>query len=130
MDRLFPRQPAGSFPPRAETYHSDDTGRPDPLPSLPQAGAVAVPSFEGGGLGNLTQVRGRSPVSQTVTALLWSWGITQYPCVLPGLALAEASATENVLVANAVAVVIRDFSDPFTVVLYTIFHGNQFAKHY
>jgi len=72
----------------------------------------------------------RVSAALAVTALLWSWGIAQYPYVLPGLALAEASATENVLVANAIAVVIAGILViPSLWWLYAIFQRDQFAKH-
>jgi cytochrome bd ubiquinol oxidase subunit II len=72
----------------------------------------------------------RISAALAVTALLWSWGIAQYPYVLPGLALADASATENVLVANAIAVVIAGILViPSLWWLYAIFQRDQFAKH-
>ncbi|RKO20045.1 cytochrome d ubiquinol oxidase subunit II [Pseudarthrobacter phenanthrenivorans] len=72
----------------------------------------------------------RISAALAVTALLWSWGIAQYPYVLPGLALGEASATENVLVANAIAVVIAGILViPSLWWLYAIFQRDEFAKH-
>jgi cytochrome d ubiquinol oxidase subunit II len=72
----------------------------------------------------------RVSAALAVTALLWSWGTAQYPHVLPGLALAEASATENVLAANAIAVVIAGILViPSLWWLYAIFQRDQFAKH-
>jgi cytochrome d ubiquinol oxidase subunit II len=48
----------------------------------------------------------RLTAALAVTGLLWCWGVAQYPFVLPGLTLAEAAATPEVLRDNAVAVVI------------------------
>jgi hypothetical protein len=71
----------------------------------------------------------RVSAALAVTALLWSWGIGQYPYLLPGLALAEASATENVLIANSVAVAIAGvLVIPSLWWLYAIFQRDQFSR--
>jgi cytochrome d ubiquinol oxidase subunit II len=71
----------------------------------------------------------RVSAALAVTALLWRWGLGQYPSVLPGLALAEVSDTESVLMADTIAVgiagilVIRSLWW-----LYAIFQRDQFAN--
>jgi cytochrome d ubiquinol oxidase subunit II len=60
-------------------------------------------------------------------ALLGSWGAAQYPVVLPGLELTEASATESVLIANSVAVLLAGIIViPSLWWLYAIFQRDQF----
>ena len=69
----------------------------------------------------------RVSAALAVTALLWSWGIGQYPFVLPGLTLAEASASESVLAANTIAVVAAGILVlPSLWWLYAIFQREQF----
>jgi cytochrome bd ubiquinol oxidase subunit II len=69
----------------------------------------------------------RITAALAVTALLWSWGAAQYPFVLPGLVLAEASATESVLIANSVAVLLAGILViPSLWWLYAIFQRDQF----
>jgi cytochrome d ubiquinol oxidase subunit II len=48
----------------------------------------------------------RLSAAVAVTALLWGWGVAQYPELLPGLTLREAAATQSVLAANLIVVVI------------------------
>lgn len=73
----------------------------------------------------------RVSAALAVTALLWSWGIGHYPYVLPGLALGEASATENVLLANSIAVIIAGILViPSLWWLYAIFQRDQFARNH
>jgi cytochrome d ubiquinol oxidase subunit II len=73
----------------------------------------------------------RLSAALAVTALLWSWGIGQYPNVLPGLALADASATESVLLANSIAVLIAGILViPSLWWLYAIFQRDQSANRH
>jgi cytochrome d ubiquinol oxidase subunit II len=71
----------------------------------------------------------RLSAALAVTALLWSWGIGQYPNVLPGLVLADASATGSVLLANSIAVLIAGILViPSLWWLYAIFQRDQSAN--
>jgi cytochrome d ubiquinol oxidase subunit II len=71
----------------------------------------------------------RLSAALAVTALLWSWGIGQYPNVLPGLDLPDASATESVLLANSIAVLIAGILViPSLWWLYAIFQRDQSAN--
>jgi cytochrome d ubiquinol oxidase subunit II len=73
----------------------------------------------------------RLSAALAVTALLWSWGIGQYPNVLPGLVLADASATESVLLANSIAVLIAGILViPSLWWLYAIFQRDQSANRH
>ncbi|MDQ0618447.1 cytochrome d ubiquinol oxidase subunit II [Arthrobacter globiformis] len=73
----------------------------------------------------------RLSAALAVTALLWSWGIGQYPNVLPGLPLADASATESVLLANSIAVLIAGILViPSLWWLYAIFQRDQSANRH
>jgi cytochrome d ubiquinol oxidase subunit II len=73
----------------------------------------------------------RLSAAVAVTALLWSWGIGQYPNVLPGLALADASATESVLLANSIAVLVAGILViPSLWWLYEIFQRDQSANRH
>jgi cytochrome d ubiquinol oxidase subunit II len=70
----------------------------------------------------------RITAALAVTALLWSWAAAQYPYVLPGLELTEASATESVLIANSVAVLLAGILViPSLWWLYAIFQRDQFS---
>ena len=73
----------------------------------------------------------RLSAALAVTALLWSWGIGQYPNVLPGLVLADAAATESVLLANSIAVLIAGILViPSLWWLYAIFQRDQSANRH
>lgn len=48
----------------------------------------------------------RLTAALAVTGLLWGWGIGQYPYLLPGVTLAEASATRAVLAASLGALAV------------------------
>jgi cytochrome d ubiquinol oxidase subunit II len=48
----------------------------------------------------------RLSAALAVTALLWGWGIGQYPEILPGATVDEVAATESVLSANLIAIVV------------------------
>jgi cytochrome bd ubiquinol oxidase subunit II len=68
----------------------------------------------------------RLSAALAVTALLWGWGVAQYPQVLPGLDLQEAAATQSVLAANLVAVVIAGILViPSLWWLYSLFQRDQ-----
>lgn len=100
------------------------------LPALPFAALSVV-----AGLASLVLMWRRSfltvrvSAALAVTALLWSWGVGQYPFVLPGLTLAEASATESVLAANSIAVAVAGILVlPSLWWLYVIFQRDQFSR--
>jgi cytochrome d ubiquinol oxidase subunit II len=48
----------------------------------------------------------RLAAALAVTALLWGWGIGQYPEILPGANVADVAATDSVLSANLIAIVV------------------------
>ncbi|MET1153406.1 cytochrome d ubiquinol oxidase subunit II [Arthrobacter sp.] len=48
----------------------------------------------------------RLTAALAVAALLAGWGLAQYPEILPGVTLEEVSATQSVLTANLIAIVI------------------------
>lgn len=48
----------------------------------------------------------RLTAALAVTALLWGWGVAQYPVLLPGVPLAEATATDAVLAASLSALAV------------------------
>ena len=98
------------------------------LPALPLAGLSVL-----AGAASLVLMfrRGfvavRVTAAMAVTGLLWSWGAAQYPYVMPGLELAEASATESVLIVNSVAVLLAGILVvPSLWWLYAIFQRDQF----
>src|SRR4051812_3925922 len=104
------------------------------MPALPFAAlSFAALSFAAGVASLILMLRHsflavRLSAALAITALLWSWGIGQYPNVLPGLALADASATESVLRANSVAVLIAGILViPSLWWLYAIFQRYQSA---
>ncbi|MET1152727.1 cytochrome d ubiquinol oxidase subunit II [Arthrobacter sp.] len=68
----------------------------------------------------------RLTAALAVTALLWGWGVAQYPDVLPGLTLSEAAATQSVLAANLVVVIIAGILViPSLWWLYALFQRDQ-----
>lgn len=113
----------------AELHHSNPalyhglTGRALPLVILATACGLAVLALLA--LGRSTGLRAVSALG--VAAVIWGWGVGQYPTLLPGtaLTLANGSAPHATLVATiAVAVVAAVLVVPGFVLLYWL-HGRQ-----
>jgi cytochrome d ubiquinol oxidase subunit II len=68
----------------------------------------------------------RLSAALAVTALLWGWGVGQYPDILPGATVAQVAATRSVLSANLIAIVIAGLLViPSLWWLYALFQRDQ-----
>ncbi|MEX5258417.1 cytochrome d ubiquinol oxidase subunit II [Kocuria arenosa] len=68
----------------------------------------------------------RLTAALAVAALIWAWGVAQYPEILPGTTLEEVAATPEVLAINLVVIVIAGILViPSLWWLYAIFQRDQ-----
>jgi cytochrome d ubiquinol oxidase subunit II len=68
----------------------------------------------------------RLSAALAVTALLWGWGVGQYPEILPGATVDQVAATQSVLTANLIAIIVAGLLViPSLWWLYALFQRDQ-----